>query len=252
MKLISKQEYDELMKFMQPKLRSLWNHENNERKKQGKEPLNVFQFGFSIMDIDHYYIDDNYDFYLVFNSTFLNLIYSKIQKAMEKFPEKFGTGNANDVIDAIYAISAFDKLGDKDEYVRFLIDHPCCYIVYRKNNEFEENILRIDILRLIKTNKEDPTKSDFIGGLMHTLKHFSIDDKNLSTGTYVHNVFDIHYIVYLIAMAFRLKTGERCTYKAIQELSNAIMLASFYKEEVSGIYFLNSYYKKKSIVKEAK
>lgn len=72
MKLISKQEYDELMKFMQPKLRSLWNHENNERKKQGKEPLNVFQFGFSIMDIDHYYIDDNYDFYLVFNSTFLN------------------------------------------------------------------------------------------------------------------------------------------------------------------------------------
>ena len=68
----------------------------------------------------------------------------------------------------------------------------------------------------------------------------------------IHKFKSLHYIVYLIAMAFRLKTGKRCTYKAIQELSNAIMLASFYKEEVSGIYFLNSYYKKKSIVKEAK
>lgn len=46
MKLISKQEYDELMKFMQPKLRSLWNHENNERKNKVKNLLMYFNLAF--------------------------------------------------------------------------------------------------------------------------------------------------------------------------------------------------------------
>ena len=67
MKIISNQEYDDLMAFMKPKLQSLWEHENNEREKQGRDALNMFQFGFSILDINHYLIDDECDFYLVFN-----------------------------------------------------------------------------------------------------------------------------------------------------------------------------------------
>ena len=137
---------------------------------------------------------------------------------MDKYPDKFGTGDANDVIDAVYAVSAFCGFGDKDRYVEFLTNHPCCYVVYRRDGVFEEDLLRIDILRQIKENKKDAGKFDFIGGLMHTLKHFSIDNKNLSTGTYIHNVFDIHHIVYLIAMAFRLKDGEGCKYMAIPQL----------------------------------
>ena len=36
-------------------------------------------------------------------------------------------------------------------------------------------------------------------------------------------------------------------YEAIQKLANANMFASFYKEVISGVFFLNSYYKKRSV-----
>ena len=244
MKVITKQEYTELMEFLEPHLKALWDHENNERIKKGKEKLNAFQFGFSIVDIYHYKIDDNIQFYMIFNSTFLNLIYKGVEKALEEFPDKFGTGNAQDVIEALYNVSAYQRFGSIEDYIQFLTDHLCCYIVYRENGILSDDILRIDLLRQILPSKGDDTKNDFVGGLLHTLKHFSIDNRNLSTGTYIHNIFDIHHLMYLVAMSFRLRTGEGCKYSAIQELSNGKMLAFFYREPETGIYFLNSYYKK--------
>lgn len=244
MKVITKQEYAELMEFLEPHLKALWDHENKERIKKGKEVLNVFQFGFSILDIYPYKIDDNIQFYMIFNSTFLNLIYRGVEKALEEYPDKFGTGNAQDVIEALYNVSAYQRFGSIDDYIQFLTDHLCCYIVYRENGIFSDNILRVDLLRQILPSKDNDAKNDFVGGLLHTLKHFSIDNQNLSTGTYVHNIFDIHHLMYLIAMSFRLRTGEGCKYKAVQELSDGKMLAFFYREPETGIYFLNSYYKK--------
>ena len=116
--------------------------------------------------------------------------------------------------------------------------------MYREKDAYSDDILRVDLLRQIVPNKNDETKKVFVGGLLHTLKHFSIENQNLSTGTYVHNVFDIHHLMYLIAMSFRLRSGEGCKYKAVQELSDGKMLAFFYRESESGIFFLNSYYKK--------
>lgn len=246
MKIISIQEYNALMDYMKSKLKSLWNHENEEREKLGKELINMFQFGFPISDINRHGINENNDFYIVFNGSFLKMINSSIFDATTEYPNKFGTGDAKDVIDALYNTSGYKYWGTKQDYINFLTEHACCYIVYRDNGVFSD-ILRIDMLRSTMPNKENPTKIDFVGGLLHTLKHFSIKDQNLSTGTYVYNVFDIRHIVYLIGMAFRLKNGEGTKYKSLQELTNAIMLASFYKEEVTGIFFLNSYYKKKSI-----
>ena len=247
MKRISNQEYDDLMAFMKPKLQSLWEHENNEREKQGRDALNMFQFGFSILDINHYLIDDECDFYLVFNGSFLRMIYDTLLNASKEHPEKFGTGDANDVIDALYDVSGFYDVGDKNRYIEFISENACCYIIYRNNKEFDNDILRIDLFRHVMPNKKDNSKLDFVGGLMHTLKHFSIEDQNLSTGKDIYNVFDIHHIVYLIGMAFRLREGEGSKYEAIQKLTNANMFASFYKENVSGVFFLNSYYKKKSV-----
>lgn len=82
MKLISHEVYDSHMSFMQPKLKTLWNHENKRKPKERQ--LHAFQFGFSIMDIFHYRIDDKRSFYMVFNSTFLHLIYKGILMAVEK------------------------------------------------------------------------------------------------------------------------------------------------------------------------
>lgn len=244
MKVISKQEYIELMAFLEPHLKALWDLENKVRIKKGNEPLNVFQFGFSILDIFPYKLDDNTQLYIVFNSTFLRVIYKGVEMALKQFPEKFGTGDAMDVIEALYNVSGYDRFGTINDYIQFLTDHLCCYVVYMENREFSNEILRIDLLRQILPSKIDDTKKDFVGGLLHTLKHFSIDDRNLSTGTYIHNIFDIHHLVYLIAMAFRLRVGHGCTYKAVQELTDRKMLAIFFREPETGIYFLNSYYKK--------
>ena len=247
MKIISNQEYDDLMAFMEPKLKTLWEHENNEREKQGRKPLDMFQFGFSILDINHYLIDEECDFYLVFNGSFLRMIYDTLLKASKEHSEKFGTGDANDVINALYEVSGVYGFKDIERYIEFLSDHACCYVIYRNNKQFDNDMLRIDLFRLVKPNKMDNSKLDFIGGLMHTLKHFSMEDQNLSTGKDIYNVFDIHHIVYLIGMAFRLKESKGSKYEAIQKLTNANMFASFYKENVSGVFFLNSYYKKKSV-----
>lgn len=244
MKVITKQEYAELMRFLKPHLKALWDHENKERFKQGRDPLNVFQFGFSIMDIYNYKIDVDTQFYMIFNSTFLRVIYHGIQSALQEFPDKFGTGNASDIIEALYNVSGYKRFGTIEDYIQFLNEHLCCYIVYREKDAYSDDILRVDLLRQIVPNKNDETKKDFVGGLLHTLKHFSIENQNLSTGTYVHNVFDIHHLMYLIAMSFRLRSGEGCKYKAVQELSDGKMLAFFYRESESGIFFLNSYYKK--------
>ena len=243
MKVITKQQHSELMEFLEPHLKSLWELENREREKQEKDQLEMFQFGFSIYDIFPYKIDEDVEFYIIFNSSFLHHINDKIKIALKEYPEKFGTGNASDVLDALYSVSEYQPFGSIDDYVKYLTDHLCCYIVYKEKGYFTD-ILRIDLLRQLKPNLKDPTKNDFIGGLLHTLKHFSINDKNLSTGNYIYNIFDIYHLVYLIAMAFRLKEGEGYRYKSHQELSNAKMLASFFREPETGIFFLNSYYKK--------
>lgn len=242
MKRITNEEYDALMSFLQPKFKALWAHENEERKKRGQEELNMFQFGFSILDICHYNVDDEHSFYVIFNSSFLNLIYKVILKALESMPEKFGTGNATDVLEALYHESAY--YGSIDQYSEFLADNACCYIVYKSKEGFDDNILRIDTFRQLKPCAKDEGIIEFVGGLLHVLKHFSIDQRNLSTGTYIYDVFDIHHIVYLVGMAFRLREGEGSKYKAIQYLGDDKMLASFYKEENTGFFFVNSYYKK--------
>ena len=158
MKRISNQEYDDLMAFMKPKLQSLWEHENNEREKQGRDALNMFQFGFSILDINHYLIDDECDFYLVFNGSFLRMIYDTLLNASKEHPEKFGTGDANDVIDALYDVSGFYGFGDKNRYIEFISENACCYIIYRNNKEFDNDILRIDLFRHVMPNKKDNSK----------------------------------------------------------------------------------------------
>ena len=51
-------------------------------------------------------------------------------KAFEMFPQNFGTGNALDVIDALYEAGEIESWGwDKDRYIDFLKGEVCCYIV---------------------------------------------------------------------------------------------------------------------------
>ena len=245
MKRIDRQEYDDLMNYLQPTFRKIWEHENEERHKRG-ESLDAFQFGFPINEICHYQTgDEGEDFYIIYNTGFLKTISHQIILAQQQCPEKFGTGNADDVIDALYSVSGYNAFGDKNAYLDYLIDYNCCYVVYKNNGSFSD-VLKIDLLRRILPNKKVPLKSDFVGGLLHVLKHFSVKGKNLATGNDVNNVFDVRHIIYLIAMAFRLKKQcdkDHCIYEAFQNLDKGNMHASFYKEEVANVYYLKTYFK---------
>ena len=243
MKMIDRQEYDDLMNYLQPVFRRIWEHENDDRKKRGKS-LDMFQYGFPINEIYHYKTgDEGEDFYIIYNTGFFSTILRQIKLAQQQYPQKFGTGNAADLIDALYDVSNYRLLGDRTDYLNHLIDWNCCYVVYRKNGGYND-ILRIDLLRDTKPNKKDPTKVDIVGGLLHVLKHFSIDGKNLGTGTDINNVFDVTHLVYLIAMAFRQKKKEdKCKYDAIQKFDSYVMHASFYRNPTTGVYYLNTYFK---------
>lgn len=245
MKRIYRQEYDDLMNYLQPIFRKIWEHENEERNKVGKT-LDAFQFGFSIYDCIHYKTENcDEEFYIIYNTGFLKTISHQIILAQQQCPEKFGTGNADDVIDALYSVSGYNAFGDKNAYLDYLIDYNCCYVVYKNNGLFGD-VLKIDLLRRILPNKKVPSKSDFVGGLLHVLKHFSVEGKNLATGNDINNVFDVGHIIYLIAMAFRLKKQcdkDNLIYEAFQNLDNGKMHVSFYKEKVANVYYLKTYFK---------
>ena len=244
MKKLTFEEYDDLMAFLAPKFKIIWEHENEERAKVGKS-LDYFQFGFSKFDCFHYCLEGDHDFYLIYNTGFLRVIREQLLEALEKFPDYFGTGNADDVLDALYQTSNYRMWGKIDDYVQYLIDNCCAYVVYRENGEWGD-VLRIDMLRKLDISKENPDFHDFTGGLLHTLKHFSINGRNLSVDNYIHDIFDIQYLIYLIAMAFRLRTCNGKSYKSVQVLSDCTMLGSFYHNPITGIFHLNSYYKRSS------
>ena len=147
-------------------------------------------------------------------------------------------------MDALYQVSNYKVLGGKNAYLDYLVDHCCCYVVYRVNGEFGD-VLRIDLLRAIKPNINTSEKNDVVGGLLHVLKHFSLNGKNLATGTDKNDVFDVSHIIYLIAMAFRQKKtvkGSSCKYEALQKLQSGTGHAVFYRNPDTGVYYLNTYF----------
>lgn len=104
MKMLDRQEYDDLMSYLKPVFKKIWAHENDERQKVGKS-LNAFQFGFPINNIWLYLTEKNGEkFYIIFNVSFFSMISDQIKQAQTQYPENFGTGNADDVMDALYQV----------------------------------------------------------------------------------------------------------------------------------------------------
>ena len=114
MKMLDRQEYDDLMSYLKPVFKKIWAHENDERQKVGKS-LDAFQFGFPINNIWLYLTEnDEEKFYIIFNVSFFSMISDQIKQAQTQYPENFVTGNADDVMDALYQVSNYKGLGDKN------------------------------------------------------------------------------------------------------------------------------------------
>ena len=242
--MITLEKYTSLSSSLEKKAHEIWKHENAERLKKGESGLNGYEYGYSIADF-FCCTHNNLTIYFAFNFSFLKNISANIPQAVEKLNNLFGTGNAQDVLDALYHISKTTLR--KDEYIEFIRNLACCYVLFEDNDCLLNHILRIDMFRKLDVNRDDPTIKDFIGGLLHALKHFSINGKSLSTGKEINDITDISQIseilpriAYALIECINNNTPPNCI--TIPYKDNNYLKCSFYHEGITNVYYLNTCY----------
>ncbi len=106
-----------------------------------------------------------------------------LAKLASKKPGYFETGNALDVLKGIILNDENFKIAYKNRVYDFssLLSKAHGYVVKLDDNKPHPDVLRLDLFRKLEKSKENSDKYDFIGGLFHSFKHFSINNVNLST-----------------------------------------------------------------------
>lgn len=205
------------------------------------ETKDAAKVGFPIQNYRKYLIQGR-TFYCIKSNVFDAIIDDYHVQAHKKYPEKFGTGNALDVIEAIYLI---EPTRDLEWFVNFLRDEQFAYIIESDNGNIIDKILRIDLFRQL--DKNDDGQNEFTGGIFHAFKHFSIDDRNLSTGQDVHNIQYPECLLHFATEAFFIAKGTHVTTKELVsriDLDNNYCLKFvFYFEENTGVYFIKTIHK---------
>lgn len=238
--MISDEIYSQISPILEERTRVIWKLENENRKEKGQDELVLFQCGFPINNCYQLSYDDKIT-YWAFSDSFVKTL-SKYETAMEKHPKSFGTGDAQDVIDALYKES--NSQFSKEEFVSNLIDYGCCYVLYKETNDW--NILRLDLFRLLQNQKKNPVAKDFTGGVLHLLKHFSKNKKNLSIGKDINDVNNISEILKFICQAF-----VECVKQAPESIEKNISIDilnkegknthfAFYYDVEKDTYFINT------------
>ena len=247
------EEYIDLQSFLSPKAAAIYDHELKVRREKLEEVMNGYIGGFNTSQCFSFDYEERH-ICLAASNSFIGMIEKQYLEALNNYPECFGTGNAVDVVIALYKNNGFEKLKwSFQRYVENALAYEiCCYAVIKRNDyEFDEEVLRIDLFRQIKPSLKDWHKLEFIGGLFHVFKHFSYHGRNLSIGNEVKHteVGSLQEIVLKCIHAFIHKEKEKDSddYVYDQELENGKMLRFvFYREECTDTYFIKSVYMKPS------
>lgn len=239
--MISEELYDKTREFVEKKAYNLWIHENEILKKKNLPEKNMFQYGFNIDECFCYELTDVKIIFLL-NTFFLKNINTNIVLSQNTSSELFGTGNALDVLSALFNNSR--TLVDFEQYILLQKDFACCYVVFMRDGNLEDEVLRIDMFRKLDQNKQHQKKKDFTGGLLHILKHYSIKGKNLSVGNDKNDVDSIDQILIDIARAFICKQSDkRCDtdfVSVIDNNNNHKLKVVFYREVNTNVYFIKT------------
>lgn len=229
------------MEYLEPYTLALNKHEVDQLKDESRKEKRCP----SLHDIVQTKFPINYcfeyissGFILCYSERFMNTI-TLYENCFRNNPQKFNGGDSISIIKALYDSSKYHNC--IVEYDKYLCTEACCYVVKTQNDTFGD-VLRIDLFRMHKI-KEDG-KYEFIGGLFHCLKHFSIENNNLCNNKETNNTYDIRHIVYLIGHTFSNKSNkENKTEISIDQ--NHIYYAKFYYEKCSNVYFLETLTKKR-------
>lgn len=193
MRFLSIEEYRQASTFLKEKCFILWGIENAHGIPRGHA-----QTGFPLV-LSRVQKISNEDEIIVFvNNSFRRHI-NEYEKAFRADKTIFHKGNANQILSSMYNNSIEKESNIAFErYVENVRTETCSYIIHKKENDFDDIILRTDTFRMIKENEKG---SDFIGGLFHALNHFTIDEIDDGQRNYV---FDVLHLRYLAARAFFL------------------------------------------------
>lgn len=234
--MITHEEYSATKKFIEKVSMNLFEHEKGQRESA--------KVGFPYINYCDYYIEGR-RFFCVKTNVFKALIDSHIVKAQKKYPQLFGTGNAKNVIKAIYNV---EKTLQLNWFSDFLRKEQFAYIFEYKNQNDFDKVLRIDLFR--RLDKNCLNKYDFTGGIMHAFKHFSIDGINLSTGKDINNLQNPEELLIKATKAFFINKleakGEKKfdTYDKIDE-KYSLKFSFFFEPKTNNIYHLNTVFKTK-------
>ena len=225
-------EYDVIRNYLEDKLIKLGNHEM-----KGLTSVAFPRENFNLQTIF------NEEYFVIQTNEFKQIINKRLERTRRTNLELFGTGNANDIIEAFYLDERFLDLTFEKQYLQ---TEQFCLIIDRTNNFIPTKILRIDLFRKIEGSKKNKGEFDFTGGLFHTLKHFYYKNHPLTTGIKekkeIDNIRDILMMATVGLFKSDLKTTKKDTvftsqfsYKKYGKFK-----AVFFFEMSSQIYFLNT------------
>jgi len=232
---MNQEEYKKTRQFIERKALNLMAHEEKGHIKSAFPQENYTK-----------YVIEGRTFYCVKTNSFKAIIEDYLVRAQGKYPEKFGTGNAIDVIEALYLINPIMPFEDFKE---FLKNEQFAYVIESKDGEIIDKILRIDLYRHLVPSKVNPESGnyEFVGGILHAFRHFSINGINLSTGNEIHNIDAPECLLKLATKAFFMTNQEQNRVKSLVsriDLDDKYYLkVAFFLEEESGVYFINTSHK---------
>lgn len=251
-------EYEDFQHFINSKTSVLFEHEIEDQQNKRKQREEKYGFLGRYGVNNCFFMDyENQRICIAADRSFIGMVTGQYIETCTKYPNSFGTGDALDVVRALYINNGFKDLGYS--FLRYidvaLVFETCCYIFQKTKEGFKDEILRIDLFREIKPDPSNHNNLAFIGGLFHVLKHFSYQGKNLSTGheDRHNNVDSLEEVVLKCIHAFVHKKKEETSDDFIfdEELTSDIILKYvFYKEACTGTFYIKSIHlKQKDTIK---
>lgn len=192
---------------------------------------------------------NNSKYYYYFTNVFYEVIAgNSIIDAMNQYPDLFGIGNSEKVIEALnnvrpnYSSSNDDAIFSEEQY--------CFVLQENENGELNKNkVLKIELFRFQeehKKNSNSKSNKEFVGGLMHAFQHFAHKDIGLSTFEkgYNLNFHPSYFIIYLTNALFNsdlIETKDKNGKKALLGVYKKINFYFFpVKLNDSIVFFLST------------
>lgn len=236
MRLVTIEEYEKIKAILKKEMTLLAKHENK----------NSYYSQIAISQCFCRQLNEEKHLYQAFTMSFINVIERDYINALKETPNFFGTGNAKDVIHALYlqAIKCCYPWDEK-RYTNYLSNEAFCLLLCKEKEAFDKNILRVDLFRRLDKSKKKEGCFDFTGGIFHALKHFSIDEQcaSILPNQNMH-LYDIEQLIWPIAKAYYCgiwRKGDRVnTFETSTSYLNKQFTLEFYKENDINVSFVNS------------